>query len=388
MTEPTGIRDPIYGDITLTKAERRVLDTQPVQRLRRIKQLGLSSLVYPGATHTRFEHSLGVMHIAGKLAEQLGLDDTQVTEARMAGLLHDAGHGPYSHASEVVTEQSHVPHEELSCEVVDELSGKIPADAERVKDYIRGDADVNIVAGVVDADRIDYLRRDSDATGLEYGTIDIETLIKFAGLVDGDFVFNEKAVQTLEGFLTARFHMIRSVYYHHASQIAETMLQRALEQYVEEHGHEQLREIDDYEMHHALRNATDPARYLYERIINRNLYKRSLIIGQETLSRDELATLSDVGDARGLEERIARKANVDPTHVVVNLPATPSQKPYDIDIQHDGSVKPLREVTPIPEALREAEWRVAEMAVYTPKSEVDGVNSSAEEVVYDVLDEH
>ena len=119
MSRQKFIRDSIHGNLPLTEFEVEVLDYPQVQRLRRVKQLGFISLIYPGANHSRFEHCIGTMHLASKLAEQLELDEHDNELVRMAGLLHDAGHGPFSHVSEAVFE---APHEELTGYIVTKTS--------------------------------------------------------------------------------------------------------------------------------------------------------------------------------------------------------------------------------------------------------------------------
>ena len=119
MSRQKFIRDSIHGNLPLTDFEVEVLDYPQLQRLRRVKQLGFISLIYPGANHSRFEHSIGTMHLASKLAEQLELEEDEKELVRIAGLLHDTGHGPFSHVSEAVFD---VPHEELTAIVVKETS--------------------------------------------------------------------------------------------------------------------------------------------------------------------------------------------------------------------------------------------------------------------------
>ena len=123
------IQDALHGYIQLEDEEEKIVDRPEMQRLRRIQQVGLSSLVYPSATHTRFQHSLGVMHTAGKFADSLGINGDRRKELRIAGLLHDSGHGPFSHASEVVAEKNGFSHEELSCKVVDSLEDEFSVEA-------------------------------------------------------------------------------------------------------------------------------------------------------------------------------------------------------------------------------------------------------------------
>ena len=217
----TYIRDSIHGYIELSDEELSIIDSSEMQRLRRIKQLGLSHLVYPSANHTRFEHSLGVMHLAGELADSLDLDQKETKTLRIAGLLHDSGHGPFSHASEVVAERRGISHEEISCEVVEKLENNFSVDAEKVKRTIKGENKIGkVLAGDIDADRMDYLVRDAYNSGTEYGNIEYETIIRLAKMYEEEVCFERKAVQSLESLFTSRFHMIKSLYSHHASRIA------------------------------------------------------------------------------------------------------------------------------------------------------------------------
>ena len=173
------IRDSVYGDIRLNEIEVEVMDNPQFQRLRRIKQLGLISLIYPGANHTRFEHSIGTMHIASKLADKLDLNQEDKELVRISALLHDIGHGPFSHVSEGVLS---FPHEELTKYVIkntairDIVEKKF--DIDKIIEIINGEGKFGpIVSGELDADRMDYLLRDSHYTGVAYGIIDYERII-------------------------------------------------------------------------------------------------------------------------------------------------------------------------------------------------------------------
>lgn len=388
MASNTHVRDPLYGYVELSDSERTVLDTKPVQRLRRVRQLGFSALTYPGATHTRFEHSLGVMHLAGKFAESLGMDDDYISEVRMAGLLHDTGHGPFSHASESILEDEGMGHEAISCQIVDDLADVLPASTERVKSHIRGEADINIVAGTIDADRMDYLRRDSEATGIEHGTIDTPTIIEYADIEDDTLVFDEKSIQALEGLLTARFHMIKSVYFHHTSTIAETMLQRSLEDYIDRSGMgaADLMHLDDYEMHNRLLNSDGEAHMLYERLTTRNLYKRSLVLGDDALPHSALEYLEEAADTHDLEAAIAAEAGIDDQYVLVNAPTTPTDDPFEAIVRKDdGTHVPLADVSSIHSALKDAEWRATSFDVYAPDDQVDTVREAAKPIVQSLV---
>ena len=168
------IRDSVYGDITINDFEIQIMDMPQFQRLRRIKQLGLINLIYPGATHTRFEHCVGTMNLGSKLAEELDLDQYEIELIRASALLHDIGHGPFSHVSEGVLS---VPHEELTNYVVTKTSMRDlleeKFDVNQIVDIVNGKGKLGpIVSSELDVDRMDYLLRDSHNTGVSYGIID------------------------------------------------------------------------------------------------------------------------------------------------------------------------------------------------------------------------
>ena len=210
MSRQKFIRDSIHGNLPLTEFEVEVLDYPQVQRLRRVKQLGFIALIYPGANHSRFEHCIGTMHLASKLAEQLELDEHDKELVRMAGLLHDAGHGPFSHVSEAVFE---VPHEELTGFVVrktslaDKLSEKF--DTQEIVDIINGKGRLGpIISGELDMDRMDYLIRDSHYTGVAYGVIDTERIISNLKL-KRELILDIKGVQAAEAALPGAADYLR-----------------------------------------------------------------------------------------------------------------------------------------------------------------------------------
>jgi len=381
------IRDPLYGYIELNGPEGQIVDSPEMQRLRRIRQLGLSNMVYPGGTHTRFQHSLGVMHLAGKFAESLNLKEERKQELRIAGLMHDSGHGPFSHASEVVAEQKGLSHEELSCRKVRKLEDRIPVDTDRVEKIIHGELEIGqAVAGEIDADRMDYLQRDAYFTGVEHGTIDAETIIRVAEIDSRRLVFDHKGVQALEGLLTARFHMMKSVYTHHASQIAEKMLQRSLEDYLEQGNDvEAMMELDDYEAHSQLMNSNGTAKNLYSRIKDRKLYKRALVWDIDDLAQSQLEGLEENINEKELEREIAEEAGLECEKIIADKPWTPQIQHLDIKVKKNGKVRNMKHYSPIPEALTEAEWRLVNMAVYSTKEEIEKVREAADKVIRDRL---
>lgn len=379
------IRDPLYGYITVDDAELPVIQTPEIQRLRRVHQLGLSSAVYPGATHTRFEHSLGVMHLAGEFAASLGLSDNEVRAYRLAGLLHDIGHAPFSHATErLMVEHLDRTHEDRSCRLVDSLEDTLPVDPEFVKNIIRGNSDYDIVAGDIDVDRMDYLRRDATETGLPHGDVDTETIINFATLHDDDVIFDEKAIQALEDLVTSRFHMTCSVYAHHTSKIVECMLERAVEAYLDTTPDtmEDVVAYDDFQLHTALLNSLGEANRLYTRVTNRDLYKRALFYGEDDLGRERLHTLANtLPDPHVAEEQIAAEADVDVEHVIVDTPSPPTGGDLDVRIQSGDNVTTLTDQSPLPQSLSDAEWRTTTLGVYAPENLCDDVATVSQRIL-------
>ena len=229
------IRDSVYGDIELNAFEEQVMDMPQFQRLRRIKQLGLISLIYPGANHTRFEHSIGTMNLGSKLAAELDLSDDEIELVRISALLHDVGHGPFSHVSEGVLS---VPHEELTKYVITETSMRDlleeKFDVNDIVDIVNGKGYLGpIVSGELDVDRMDYLLRDSHNTGVAYGVIDYERIISNLKLEDG-LILNIKGVQAAEGALVSRYFMYPSVYQHHTTRIVNSMFRRSLKKIIDD----------------------------------------------------------------------------------------------------------------------------------------------------------
>ncbi|MCE5272217.1 HD domain-containing protein [bacterium] len=253
------LRDPIHGFINRTEREERIIDTVVFQRLRGIKQLALASLVYPGAIHTRFEHSLGVMHIAGLLAEQLLVNHEKVDLIRLAGLLHDIGHGPFSHVSEDILDkyfdQSKIQvkakekiHEKLTCDII-EQNKEINELVDRpTKNKIIGllagtqgeIIEKNIISGPLDADKQDYLLRDSYFCGVKYGIFDLErligTLTSHHDSTEQYLAATEDGIYAIEQFVIAKYHMTTQVYRHKIRLVTDEMIIRALELGIEKDG--------------------------------------------------------------------------------------------------------------------------------------------------------
>jgi uncharacterized protein len=242
------IRDPIWNNIRVDTLALELVDTPVFQRLRYVRQLGLAYLVYPGATHTRFEHALGAYHLCriaiGLLRDGAGatISDEECTITTIAALLHDVGHYPFSHALEEI---GATHHEEVATPLVTAgpvaaiLRSRIGENApEQIIALIRGQADTplqGLVSGSLDLDKIEYLKRDAHMCGVAYGEIDVDRLINSMVLL-GDPVTGlqtvgvaEKGLSALESLLFAKYQMYRNVYWHHAVRSATAMYKRIVE---------------------------------------------------------------------------------------------------------------------------------------------------------------
>ena len=234
------ITDPVHRYIRFSEVEKDLIDTAIFQRLRRIRQLAGAHLVYPGAQHSRFEHSLGTMHIAGYAGETLLAkgylgDEDKVQKLRLAALLHDVGHGPFSHLFEEVLDlRRNKSHEDIGKQMISDsaLSDVLKKHGYNPSDVCRlsfGESKIKflneIIAGGLSSDLMDYLSRDGLFTGVEYGKIDYHRLISsFEVVQNGRLAINRSALYSFESMLISRYEMFKAVYFHKTVRSAEVML--------------------------------------------------------------------------------------------------------------------------------------------------------------------
>lgn len=356
------VRDAVHGLVELTKSEWKVVDSPAFQRLRGIQQLAATDLVYPGARHSRFEHCVGACHLAGRLAARLGMDVRDTRRVRAAALVHDVGHGPYSHVSEFVFEeltgQEHV-HEKISAAVVrchEPIRSALEADSEWIAELLSGtghgakrSAARDIIAGPADIDKLDYLLRDSHYCGVEYGRYDIDKVIESARLVrksDGNYLaYHRDGVFAIEGMLLARYHMHRQVYGHKTRVATDRMLMRAMLFGVEEgllprrvfapedldaEFVEEYLAWDDHKTMSALSGAEGSrASAMTRALTGRNLMKRVVKLGiddlitrrcDQMLAGEAISPRPDVlrNEQGAAEKLVADAAGVDPMWVVLH----------------------------------------------------------------------
>lgn len=368
------IRDSIHGNLPLNDFEVEVLDYPQVQRLRRIKQLGFISLIYPGANHSRFEHSIGTMYLASKLADQLELNEYDTELVRIAGLLHDAGHGPFSHVSEAVFD---VPHEELTGYVItktsiaDKLSEKF--DTKEIVDIINGKGKLGpIISGELDMDRMDYLIRDSHYTGVAYGVIDTERIISNLKL-ERELILDIKGVQAAEAALAARYLMYPSVYQHHTTRIINAMFRRCLRHMIKDDliNPNEMYKYDDSDMISMCRNSNGFSKDIMERIDNRNLLK---VAKSEQVNKyekpEEIFKISKESLLKA-EEEISEDFNLNRDYVILNLPEYPSFDEMKTWVSLGDKLYHLNEISSIVGALSSARFNSPDICLYVPKEDLD-----------------
>jgi HD superfamily phosphohydrolase len=378
----TTIRDPIHGYVKLDEMALDLADTAEMQRLRWIKQLGLANLVYPGANHTRFEHSLGAHHLSGLLARHLELDEDDGAEIQAAALLHDVGHGPFSHVTEkVLSTYLREEHENVSDRLKRGELGDVLADhglkPHRIQRLIRGETPLGqMVSGEVDVDRMDYLTRDAHYTGVAYGVIDYQRLMETMAIIDGQLALEEGGVHAAESLLVSRLLMYPTVYFHHVSRIAQKMLGIGVRVMIEEGADpRKIRDMDDLELTSAMTSAGGYPEEIIGRIRSRRLFKRAVYVG---LDRLESPAKIDRGREDRIAEEIAELAGIDPLYVLVDKPGLPKIAEGNVAIiLQDGEKKPLREVSPLVTIMESAHLAAWRLGVYTTEENRERVKKAA-----------
>lgn len=365
------IRDSIHGDLHLTDFELEILDTVEMQRLRRIKQLGFTNLIYPGANHTRFEHSIGTLFLADKLSKRLGFDEEIQQLLRICGLLHDIGHAPFSHVTERVLKED---HETITKQIIknssitDKLSQKF--DPQLITNIIDGKTSYGkIISGDLDVDRMDYLKRDSYYTGVAYGVIDTERLIYSLTYDNNELLLSSKGVQAAESTLLARYFMYPTVYQHHTTRIVNGMFRVALKRLLEDNiiKEKELRYLDDGDLINITRNTKGIAQQTIQNIDTRHLYKKTDTIPLTEVENPEKTVNINEKYLREAENEIAAKLDINPETVILDVPEELSFKKMSTKVKTPNGLKPLSEVSTIIESLKKAQYNYADIALFMSK---------------------
>ena len=419
------VQDPIHGVIKIEKELVLILDSVMMQRLRRISQLGLTNQVFPGANHTRFEHSLGVMHLAGLILDRIrkneGLLEDQIMEAKAAALLHDIGHLPFSHVLEPLLEvhqeikkesqeKNLKPSELLTMkmiqsewmkeifEILNKKSGRFNLEVENVSRLAVGipprDHPKSIFLGEInhgnfDADRMDYLMRDAHYTGVPLGTLDVERLVRVATTTTSygankHLAVDVKGLHSLVSMIVARSVMYSVVYFHHAVRAVNGMLLRAVYSAYRKDPL-QLLNFDDYSLLSHL-NGISEARSLIDKVRSRVLFKSAIMLRtRDALNESALMgfVLGETIDSIvGHEEKIDKMvADDNERHCILDLPKTEIYSEIDFDIKEtvDGRerVSPVRNHSRIVKGVEDdpmLKWRGY---VFGPQRELSKVKKVA-----------
>lgn len=414
------VRCPLYGFIGLSKREDRLLNTAAMQRLSRIKQLAHTYVVYPSAVHTRLEHSLGALYLAGRICDQLRLPQKQKKLIRIAALLHDVGQGPFSHIWEepmrwINGEQ--YSHEDVT-KLIIESESKIRKVLGNLKNetlevFSQDSLGSDIIASGLDVDKLDYLRRDSFHTGVAYGLFDIERVIRTVDRISEagrDYLaIHEKGKDALESYRLARYAMHIQVYEHHTRLIADDMLLKAIKLALSEGclAEEDFKigndpnafidnflELDDFSIQHRiLQKSTGVAKKLIKAIRNRKLLKRALEVpltksGVKNPIRREKIIKMNRNDIEDAEEKIATELGIDSAYVIVHLQSikiklyerfeqTLGKKEKPIYVKRrDGSTFSFEEESPISASLNP----IRRLYVFCPKGYVQKTKKIAEDI--------
>jgi len=372
------IKDPVHGYVYITAEEREIIDSFPVQRLRRLRQLAGSEYVYPGANHTRFEHSVGVMYLAGKVVKNPNISqhisEDEAKKVRIAALLHDVGHGPFSHVFEhLLDKELNKTHEDMTLWIVKnselkDILDKLGYNADEIGKLAVGRLSKpkkafldQIISSSVDVDKLDFVVRDTYHTGAEYGYIDVFRLIHALDVLDENLAVDLGALSALESFIIARIESFKSIYFHRVGRAAQIMLATAMEKANETLGltnfetPEDYLAMDDYTVWTKLRNC-EKSREIIENLERRKMLKCTY--ERTFYEKDTMVSniFSRETYRKQLQADIAKEAKVEVEAVTIDVPTVPSV-PY----HHSALMEPMeipvfyktRENSRIPRRLSE-----------------------------------
>jgi len=399
------VHDAVHGSLDIGGVFLELMDSAELQRLHGIHQLGLAKLVFPGANHTRLEHSLGVWHIGSTLARTMGVGEG-ADEIAAACFLHDVGHQPFSHTLEyILHSRLGIDHEEITRRIItgrydilrdgERLPGRkgvvsiledAGLDPKRVARFVSASSDARpdgalerfapgsrgrtderahlgqILHGALDADQLDYLLRDARYTGVAYGVVDLPRLLRTMVMHEGRLVVQKRGLAAVESMLVARALMYSSVYFHKTVRIGEMMMARAVERM------DDLEELDlprmvDYELLTQLASSGKFQKDIALRLKYRRLFKKAHsvpVAGLDEGTAVRLAKLEDPAHRRSIEDEIARRAGVDEGYVIVDMPtrevllSEPRVRKTDVLIldEERKRLQPLSKHSPLARALQ------------------------------------
>jgi len=410
------IKDPVHGYVYITADEREIIDSYPVQRLRRLRQLAGAEYVYPGANHTRFEHSVGVMYLAGRVVEnpnisqRISEDETEMV--RIAGLLHDVGHGPFSHIFEYLLDKElGKTHEDMTLWIVKnselkDILNKVGYEAEEIGKLAVGRLHKpkkafldQIISSSVDVDKLDFVVRDTYHTGAEYGYIDVFRLIQTLDVLGEDLAVDLGSLSALESFVIARIESFKSIYFHRVGRAAQIMLATAIEKANKELGlanfktAEEYLAMDDYTVWTMLKNCEKSSEII------KNLESRRLLkCAYERTFYEKDIMVSNIFNREAyrkqLQADIAKEAQVETETVIIDVPTVPSvpyhhsvlMEPMEIPVfyktrEGDRIPRRLSEISKIFDVLK---GFINILRVYTEEKNREKVSNAASKILGEI----
>jgi len=427
------IHDSVHGSITVEGIFLELIETAEFQRLHNIKQLGMAYLVFPGAHHTRLEHSLGTYQIASRMCQSLGLERNETEEILCAALLHDIAHGPFSHTLEwflkdlfgfthdTLAEKILTGEETLLLEGEKEMISDLPTVPEVIERHgmrpmeiaglIHRDGQMRdrsqmsleesrehfnirryphqIIQGPIDCDQIDYLMRDSHHTGVAHGVIDLDRLLSTLVVHNDDLVVESGGVPAVEGMLVARALMYTSVYFHRTVRIAELMLAKAAER-LDRAEVDIARKQNDFSFLSTIQQHDDFSRKMVASLKYRNLYKAALVWNLSEVEQKDRALITELRDysqKMAIEESICKRAGVPSGSVIIDVPSEeitttePRMGSVNIGILDEGRVKYISRISPLANSLQLRKVQDWALMVACPKNMRDDVRRAAERVL-------
>jgi len=342
----TQIRDPVHGYIYANELECKIIDSPVFQRLRKIRQLGTAHLTYPGALHTRFEHCIGSMYLAKRAANHLKsqeiINEDMSNELSIAALLHDIGHGPFSHLFEEVLHEKGMTHENITDRIIREteiadILSRFGVNVKKFSNLCVGTSKNHprfmndIIAGFLSVDSMDYLLRDSYFSGVEYGKVDVHRIIDAYEIAGKKLAINKDSVYALESLMLARYEMFRAVYFHKSVRASAVMIIRAMNLSNEELHFTNLDNLDDflqltderilYNISNINSNSENSrlAKKLVIDYTNRKMLK--LVFEKIVLGKDEFSTkiFAQRKFRENLAEDIAEKSKIPKSHIFIDV---------------------------------------------------------------------
>jgi uncharacterized protein len=372
------VKDPLYGFISIEEPFKSLIETNYFQRLRNIKQLGQSYLIYPSANHTRFEHSIGAFFLAGKAVENYDIKNSK--EFKAATLLHDVGHYPFSHSIETTIKQiSGKGHEKQSIDLIKntkiaDILEKAGLNVDLVCSLIEGRGKfANLISGQVDVDRLDYLRRDSYYTGVAYGVVESDLILRNISVRDNDYIVEMKYLPAIESVLIARYLMFSMVYMHHRTIAANTMLRSAFVAALDskEIIADDLIKFDDIDLISRLRSSKTIASSMVRLINTRELYREAVTFKKEDF--ESLEKIENIENIREIEKKISQDLRIENHEILINIQGFPKHKSSRILI--GPPFKNLDEISLLVNSLNSAEWNHWFVGIYCPEKYVKKVES-------------